>query len=331
MQAAAYLWRIRHETALTAFAPELIKKTLHALNWLLFLVPHGLLNTAVLERIRLLTGGCLRGTVSGGGALPPDVDEFFNVLGIPILEGYGMTEVPVIAVRKPEHLVLGTVGPILPNMELRLVDLNTGEEICRAPQSSNGRQGEIQVRGPQVTAGYFANDEATANALQDGWWKTGDIGIISHDGALRIAGRCKDTIVLASGENVEPVPIEDRLRRSPLIGQCVVVGQDQKHLGVLVIPDPEAFEQHENLADIAADQTAQAAIKQEVQQLISTQQGFKRFELIQSVALLPKAFEVGDELTNLKLRRHVIHESYADEIASLYTNKETPDHGSSSH
>ena len=121
----------------------------HALQWALLLAPHGLFNTAVLERLRLLTGGCLRGTVSGGGALAPDVDDFFHMLGIPIWEGYGMTEIPVIAVRHPHKVVTGTVGTLLPRTTCRLVDLNTGETISQLSQPAQLSQNTQLSQHPQ--------------------------------------------------------------------------------------------------------------------------------------------------------------------------------------
>ncbi|MCB1310217.1 MAG: AMP-binding protein, partial [Leptospiraceae bacterium] len=142
-----------------------------------FVLPYLLLDTIVLKKIRKATGGKLRGSVSGGGALPLHVDEFFNNIGIPVLEGYGMTETsPVLAVRTWKRLVIGSVGPIYPETDLRLVDITTGN-IIYPPE--RGRKGEIHVKGPQVMKGYYKNPEATDKVLKDGWMNTGDLGVVT--------------------------------------------------------------------------------------------------------------------------------------------------------
>lgn len=289
-------------------------------RWLLFLAPHGLLNTAVLERIRQSTGACLKATVSGGGALPPAVDEFFTDLGLPVLEGYGMTEFPVISVRVPGRAVPGTVGPPLPGVELRLADPESGAAL------PPGQRGEIQARGAMAMSGYWQDEQASAaTLLAGGWLRTGDLGEIGADGCLRIVGRCKDTIVLRSGENVEPGPIEDAIRRSPLVEQVVVVGQDAKHLGALVVPDCAALahalglaEEGFDVAAAAAHPQASALLRHEVHRLVSREQGFRPYELVQGVALLPRPLELGEELTKLlKVRRHIVHERWAAEIRRI--------------
>ena len=151
-------------------------------------------------------------------------------------------------------------------------------------------------------------------------WLTGGGGqVISVSSPLRgtsqIVGRSKDTIVLASGENVEPVPIEDRLRQSPLIDQVVVVGQDQRQLGVFIVPDRDGLA----AAGLSDSDAVAAAVRLEVQQLVSARTGFKRFELVGPIHMLEQPLQVGRELTNLmKLRRHVIAELHADAIAALY-------------
>ncbi|NBZ96334.1 MAG: long-chain fatty acid--CoA ligase, partial [Proteobacteria bacterium] len=206
----------------------------YALTWGILLLPSLLLDRIVLSKIRMAVGGRLRGTISGGGALPPHVDAFFNDIGIPVLEGYGLTEsCPVLAVRTWERLVIGTVGPAFPETEIRIVDPASGQILY--PDSSRsdlglGLRGEIHARGPQIMKGYYKDPEATARVLRDGWLATGDLGVMTFNECLKIVGRCKETIVLLGGENVEPLPIESKLLESPLIDQCMVVGQDQKHL-----------------------------------------------------------------------------------------------------
>jgi long-chain acyl-CoA synthetase len=285
-----------------------------------FVLPFFLLDLIVLKKIRAATGGKLRGSVSGGGALPLHVDEFFNDIGIPVLEGYGMTETcPVLAVRTFDRLVIGSVGPIYPETEIRLIDISTGEAFFPGP-NGRGRKGEIHARGPQVMKGYYKNPEATDKVLKDGWMNTGDLGIMSFNNTLKIVGRSKETIVLLGGENVEPVPIENKLLESPLIEQCMVAGQDQKYLTVLIVPNPDAMKDYgASIEEISKSADALAMMREEVKTLVSGATGFKAFERVVDCRLLPKMFEVNDELTNIfKLKRHVITDKYSDLIKSMY-------------
>ncbi|MCB1200241.1 MAG: AMP-binding protein [Leptospiraceae bacterium] len=280
---------------------------------ILLFIPWKLMDTIVLAKIRAATGGELQGTVSGGGALPLHVDRFFNNIGIPVLEGYGLTETsPVISVRTFDNLVIGTVGPLYNQTELRIINLENGEEIWPA-QKKYGVKGEIHVRGPQIMKGYFKSKEKTNAVLKDGWLNTGDLGVMTQNHCLKIVGRSKETIVLLNGENVEPVPIENKLQESSLIEQCMVVGQDQKSLGVLIVPSVTAREQFTKIEDL------RASIGKEIRSLVSTGNGFKAFEKIGNFAILEKPFEVGDELTpKLSLKRHTITEKYTRIIELLY-------------
>lgn len=271
-----------------------------------------------LPQLRSVVGGALRATISGGGALPSYVDQFFNRIGIAVLEGYGLTESgPVIAVRTPERLVIGTVGPLLPETEVKIIDLESGKVLypdLAAPDLGLNRRGEICARGPQMMKGYYKDPEGTARALREGWLHTGDIGVMTPEGCLKIVGRCKETIVLLNGENVEPLPIESRLLQSPFIAQCMVVGQDRKQLGLLIVPSLEA------LAQQGCEQEKQPQLFQsEIRRLISTEHGFKAFEKIGPWRLLSKPFEVGDELTGTyKLKRHLIAERYRALIDEMF-------------
>ena len=285
------------------------------------------LNAVVLEKLRLVVGGSFKGTVSGGGALQPHVDQFFNYIGIPVLEGYGLTETsPVLAVRTAKKLVIGTVGPLYRETELRIVDLNSGEILYpneKYKGEGRGLKGEVHVKGPQVMRGYYKDAAATERVLKDDWINTGDIGIFTFNDCLKIVGRSKDTIVLNNGENIEPIPIEAKLGESPLIDNCMVVGQDQKHLGALIVPSVDGFQERgysiEEVSELAKEPETLDLLKKEAHRLISRENGFKPFEHVHDVRLLSKAFEVGDELTNtFKIKRHVIHEKYANLIANLY-------------
>ncbi|MBU3666339.1 MAG: long-chain fatty acid--CoA ligase [Chthoniobacterales bacterium] len=302
------------------------------LQMAIFGLPYSVLDALVLRKLRGVVGGEFIGTVSGGGALPPHVDEFFNYIGIPVLEGYGMTETsPVLAVRTWRKLVIGTVGPFWPRTEIRIVDPVSGEVLypgSRARGGGRGRKGEIHARGAQVMKGYYKDPEGTARVLRDGWMNTGDLGIVTFNDCLKIVGRSKETIVLLNGENVEPVPIEAQLLESRFIEQCMVVGQDEKNLGALIVPSVDGLRGQgfdvPNVAGAAADPRVQELIGTEVKRLVSREQGFKPFEFILGWKLLSKPFEVGDELTQTyKLQRHVITEKYSGLIEEIFRHTRT--------
>lgn len=301
---------------------------LHALRWLAVLPWYGFFNAAVLEPIRLAAaGGSLKATVSGGGALPDDIDRFFNYVGIPVLEGYGLTETsPVVAVRTESQMVVGTVGPLVPHTQICIMDPDREQVLYPDPDDRNmgrGRRGEVWVKGPQVMKGYYRQPELTDKALRDGWFRTGDMGMVTFNDCLKILGRCKSTIVLSNGENLEPEPIEDKLRQSPYIEHCMVVGQDQRHLGALIVPNEEELRQiganGSSLRDLTQDDVAHQVMEKEIRKRINPSKGFRNFELIRSYRMVGEPFEVGDELTNLfKLKRHVVERKYRDLIHDMF-------------
>ena len=298
----------------------------HAIGWALCILPSILLDRLVLAKLRGVVGGEFRGTISGGGALPPHVDAFFNDIGIPVLEGYGLTEsCPVLAVRTWDKLVIGTVGPFFPETEIRIVDLLTGAILypdANHRDLGRGKRGEIHAKGPQIMKGYYKDPEGTVRVLKEGWLATGDIGLVTFNDCLKIVGRCKETIVLLGGENVEPLPIESKLLESSLIDQCMVVGQDQKHLGLLVVPSLAGFAGEgmgaEDIASLKSYPEAHEMLRLEIRRLVGEANGFKPFERIAAFMMIEKPFEVGDELTmTFKLRRHVITEKYGKEIGAM--------------
>ncbi len=293
------------------------------LSVLVFAAPYLLLDTIVLRKIRQATGGKLRGTVSGGGALPYHIDEFFNAIGIPVLEGYGLTETsPGLAFRTPGRLVVGSVGPLFPETQVLLKDTETGE-VLFPPRK--GVKGEIHVRGPQIMKGYYKRPEITARVLsEDGWLNTGDLGIMTFNDTLKIVGRTKETIVLLNGENVEPVPIENRIAQSPLVDQVMVVGQDQKFLAALILPKLDRFPEHgSTYEELATNRVVIDRVTREVKDAICEANGFKAFERISDIRLLPKAFEVGDELSaKMSIKRHVVAARYQSLIDSMYLVKQ---------
>lgn len=259
--------------------------------------------------------------VSGGGSLSEPVDKFFKAIGITLLDGYGLTEsAPVVAVRKYHHQVSGTVHP-LGGTEIRIVD-EQGRSV--AP----GEKGVVLVRGPQVMQGYYKRPDLTDRVIdKEGWLDTGDLGMWTHDGDFSICGRAKDTIVLSGGENLEPVPIEARLCESEFIEQAVVVGQDKKYLGALVVLASKMVERYlkdqhvpyinrEHLEEIPE---VKALVNREIQNAVSSKHGFKSFEQVNKFVILDHSFEVGKELSaKQEIKRHKVHELYRDAIESMY-------------
>ena len=303
--------RSRSLDAIVAFVP-----------WLLLWPLRMLGNALVFGKIKAKLGGRFIAGVSGGGALPGAVDAFFAAAGILLLEGYGLTETsPVLAVRHQAHPVPGTVGSMLQGTECRIL----GEDGSAHPA---GEKGIIHVRGPQVMRGYYKRPEATEAVLDsDGWLDTGDLGMLTHSGELAITGRAKDTIVLLGGENIEPLPIEQRITESEYIDTAVVVGQDQKYLGALIVPNQEAVERYADeyhvpygtYADLVENEGILELIDGEINARVSAKNGFKGFERVFRCKLLEKPFEVGEELSaKQEIKRHVIAEKYSREIARLF-------------
>jgi len=287
----------------------------------LLLPLHALADRLVYRVVRGATGGRLRVALSGGGSLPARVEEFFDAAGIVLLNGYGLTETsPVVSVRTIENNVLGTIGPPLPFTEVRITD---PDGSCELPR---GERGIIWVRGPQVMRGYHRRDDETARVITpEGWFNTGDLGFVNEKGLLVITGRAKDTIVLRGGENVEPLPIEERLLTSPLVKNAVVVGQDRKTLGALIVPRLERLAEkiapgEEPKPDLALRPEARDILGKEMRRLVCAEAGFKRFEQPAVFRVLPHDFSIdeGTLTLTLKLRRGVIAEKYAAVIDEMF-------------
>ncbi|PKL28663.1 MAG: long-chain fatty acid--CoA ligase [Spirochaetae bacterium HGW-Spirochaetae-2] len=290
---------------------------------LVLLTPFKLLgNVLVFKTIKKKFGTNFRAGVSGGGSLPSSVDKFFKAIGVTLLDGYGLTETaPVIGLRNINRQVPGTVAP-LPETEIKIVD-DTGKPV------KPGKKGVIFARGKQVMKGYYKRQDLTDAVIdKDGWINTGDIGIWTHTGEYAIRGRAKDTIVLSGGENIEPVPLEARLRESEYIEQAVVVGQDQKYLAALIVPDTKQLEiyvKEHNIPymarfDITELPEVQDLLNSEINEMVSAKNGFKSYERINRFSILKSSFKVGQELSaKQEVMRHKINQLYAKEIASLFS------------
>jgi len=290
--------------------------------WLLLLPLYGLSYLIIFRRIKRVFGGRFKAGISGGGSLPFKVDMFFNSIGIRLQEGYGLTETaPLVSVRQYKRSRRGTIGQVLPDTEVKIIDK-------KGKQMTPGRNGIIHVKGDQVMKGYYQKDEATAAVLtEDGWFNTGDIGMLTHNYELRITGREKDTIVLRGGENVEPVPIECKLRESSFIQQCMVAGQDQKYLAALVIPNQQAimdYAEENSIPIVDYELLLQQPeiielIGSEISERISLKNGFKSFERIIKFVINSRPFETGKELSGKgELVRAKIMETYGKAVNKLF-------------
>ncbi len=263
----------------------------------------------VFKKIRDAVGGRLRIIVSGSAPLPPNVLEFFTGIGLPITEGYGLTETaPVLTVNPPKALRIGSVGRPVRGVELRI-----------APD------GEILARGANIMVGYYNKPEATADVLVDGWLHTGDIGVIDEDGYLSITDRKKDLLVTSGGKNIAPQPIENTLKRSPLIAEAVVLGDRQRYVAALIIPDFAALERRvQGLGRPLAPREELVKRADVVALYDEIIDGLNRelaqYERIKRFAVLPEEFSIdtGELTPTLKVKRKVVEEKYRDVIAGLY-------------
>lgn len=276
------------------------------------------------QRVRNMLGGKFQIGMSGGGSLPLKLDKFFNSIGIRLVEGYGLTETaPICCIRNAKRPILGTIGKIMPYCQAKVVHRNGIE--CKS-----GEKGVLYIKGPNVMKGYYKQPELTAEVISEGeWFNTGDLVIKTYNGEIIVKGRQKDTIVLRSGENVEPLPIEDKLSESIYISQAVVVGQDENCLGALIIPDLDnicqyAKQQNINFSDkkqLLKDEEIKKLIYKEMERLINTKNGFKPFEKVGKFIFLDKPFEVGVELSPKQgIIRYKINELYKAKISLMYAD-----------
>ena len=295
---------------------------------------HALGERLVYAKVREATGGEIKQMISGGGALPRHIDNFFEIIGVQILQGYGLTETsPVTHVRRPWRNLIGASGQPLPATEAKIVDPET-----KAPLPVEKR-GLVLLKGPQIMQGYYQNLEATAKAIDaEGWFDSGDLGWLTPQDDLVLTGRAKDTIVLTNGENIEPQPIEDVCLRSPYIDQIMLVGQDQRSLGALIVPNVEALEKwaaSQNLTlDTHNDQVAasdsqkidfesrmiQDLFRQELNREVQNRPGYRPDDRIGTFKLILEPFSIENGLMTqtLKVRRHVVTERYHDIIDGMF-------------
>ncbi|ACV05204.1 long-chain fatty acid--CoA ligase [Kytococcus sedentarius] len=276
---------------------------------------HKLFTKLVYGKVQAAFGGELTWAISGGAALGERLGHYFRGMGVNIMEGWGLTETSAAAtVNRPSMQKIGTVGVPLPGFEARLSD-----------------EGEIQVRGGHVFAGYENNPEETAKVLaEDGWFSTGDLGEIDDDGFLRIIGRAKDILVTAAGKNVAPGPLEDILRSHRLVSEAMVVGDGRPTVMALITLDeeqlPEWLKHHHREVVPASELTEDEQVRAAIQKVVDkANASVSKAEAIKKFTILSRDFTLEDEeITNsLKVRRHIVTEHFKDEINAMYGTRDS--------
>jgi len=277
---------------------------------LLLRAKHTLFDRLVYHKLRAALGGDCNASVSGGGPLGARLGHFYRGVGLTIYEGYGLTETSAaITVNQIDALKVGTVGKLLPGNSMRIAD-----------------DGELLLRGGVVFDGYWHNDQATSEAFEDGWFKTGDLGAVDEQGFLTITGRKKEIIVTAGGKNVAPAVLEDQLRAHPLISQAMVVGDAKPFIGALITIDPEALEGWKqrngksagsSVGDLANDPDLLAEVDAAVKQ---ANLSVSHAESIRKFRILPVDFteDTGELTPTMKVKRKVVAEKFADDIEAIY-------------
>jgi long-chain acyl-CoA synthetase len=282
----------------------------------------------VYAKVREATGDKIKQVISGGGALPRHIDNFFEIIGVEILQGYGLTETsPVTNARRPWRNLRGSSGQPIPGTEVKIVSPETRQPLPA------GERGLVLLKGPQIMQGYYQNPEATKKVIDaEGWFDSGDLGWLTPQNDLVLTGRAKDTIVLTNGENIEPQPIEEACLRSPYIDQIMLVGQNQRSLGALIVPNLEALEksaanQNDNITASSGQKIdleskmIQDLFRQELNREVKNRPGYRADDRIGPFQLIiePFSIENGMMTQTLKIRRHVVTEEYHDIIDGMFT------------
>ena len=320
--------RLAQGLALNHLHPSPIERAIASAKAAALLPLHLLGDRLIYQQVRAGTGGEIKYLVSGGGSIAEYLEDFFEIVNINILGGYGLTETaPVTNVRRPERNLRGGDGQPFGDAQIKIVDPDTRQPL------PVGQQGLVLIRGSQVMKGYYNNPTATAKAIDpEGWFDSGDLGMVTDYDDLIITGRAKDTIVLTNGENIEPQPIEDACLRSPYIDQIMLVGQDQRSLGALIVPNLEALEQWaaQSLSESSGSAGAldpnskpiQELFRQELTREVKNRPGYRADDRIVCFRLLtePMTIENGMLTQTLKIRRPVVTERYRVMIDEMFVS-----------
>ncbi|HUY12341.1 MAG TPA: long-chain fatty acid--CoA ligase [Terriglobia bacterium] len=279
---------------------------------------HALADKLVCSKVRAGLGGRLRFLISGAAPLSREIAEFFFAVGLPVYEGYGLTETsPVIAVNCPSAVKLGTVGKIIAGVEVKL-----GEQTMDA----EGRIGrEILVRGPNVSPGYYQRDEENRTAFVDGWFRTGDLGGLDSEGFLSITGRLKNLFKTSGGKYVAPERLENLFQGHPYVSQIMAVGDSRRFIGALIVPKFALLEGYARGCGIVPKNREELVKHPQVlafmqQQVDDTLKDLAPFEKIRQIALIPREFsiEAGELSATLKIKRYVVEEHFRETIEEIY-------------
>lgn len=308
----------------------LFQRLVAAMQMTALLPLHLLADRLVYKKVRAATGGKLQ-VVSGGGSLAMYLEDFFEIIGLEIIVGYGLTETaPILTARRYWENLRGSSGKPFPGTEIKIVDPETRQSL------PTGKRGLVLARGPQIMQGYYQNEQATAKAIDsEGWFDTGDLGWLTLKNDLVLTGRAKDTIVLSNGENIEPQPIEDACVRSPYIDQIMLVGQDRRSLGALIVPNPDALKQwakQTNREDLLVtdggdepgidieSKPVEDLLRQELNREVKNRPGYRSDDLIGPFRqiLEPFSMENGMMTQTLKIKRPVVSERYRDMIDGMF-------------
>ncbi len=264
----------------------------------------------IYKKVKNRLGGNIKFFVSGGAPLSKEIAEFFSAVDITILEGYGLTETsPVLTVNSPTELRFGTVGKPLFNVQVKIAE-----------------DGEILAKGPNVMSGYYKDDQATAEVFdEDGWFKTGDIGIFDDDGFLKITDRKKSLIVTSGGKNIAPAPIEGKLTNSSYIEQALVIGDKKNFISALIVPNFESLSNHlkntnNNLSDPEAMVEHEDVLALFQKEVDIAMQDFSNYEKVKKFILLPNLFSIekGEMTPKMSIVRKVVEKNYANMIDKMY-------------
>jgi long-chain acyl-CoA synthetase len=322
--------RIVQGLSLECLQPSLSQKLNARLQMSILAPIHAIADRLIYTKIRQATGGKIKNIISGGGSLAKHLDLFFEIIGVDILVGYGLTETaPITNVRRPWQNLRLSSGKPLPGTEIKIVDVETRQPVAI------GHKGLVLIRGPQVMQGYYRDPESTAKAIDpEGWFNSGDLGMLTPNNDLTITGRAKDTIVLSNGENIEPTPIEDACLRSQYISQIVLVGQDQKSLGAIIVPNAEALQEwatSQNLPlDLSSTQPANTnnlnhsqildLFRDELNREVKNRPGYRIDDRIAVFKLIAEPFSIENGLLTqtLKIRRPVVMERYQGMIDEMF-------------